>query len=362
MNRESKPGAEATAAKPRIGFVGCGLIAGMHAGLLAASGEEYQIVAAFDPDSRRRDDFAEQWGAASVASATDVVDRSDAVYVCTWTSEHAALVDTVVGAGRHVFCEKPLAFDAAAATAMAERVAEAGVVNMVGLILRSTPAMLALREMIHSPDSGRVMNVVFRDDQYLPIRGMYGSDWRGDPLRAGRGALLEHSVHDLDLLEWLVGPVASIAASQHFFHGLERIEDSISCLLRYESGTTATLSSVWHDITSRPSQRRIEVFCERALYTLDGEWTGPLHWERVDGDEVTRGSIEGDAMTNWLSQRGIEPRWPPAVFLRAIRDGGAATPAFADAIRAHELVDAAYRSAETGGAAVDATRRIAEPL
>jgi predicted dehydrogenase len=47
------------------------------------------------------------------------------------------------------------------------------------------------------------MNVVFRDDQYLPTQGVYASTWRADAALAGSGVLLEHSIHDLDLLEWL---------------------------------------------------------------------------------------------------------------------------------------------------------------
>ena len=72
---------------------------------------------------------------------------------------------------------------------------------------------------------------------------------------------MEHSIHDLDLLEWLLGPVDTIGAHQSFFHGIEGIEDSVSALLRFTSGASGNLASIWHDVLSRPSQRRIEVFC-----------------------------------------------------------------------------------------------------
>ena len=108
------------------------------------------------------------------------------------------------------------------------------------------------------------MNVVFRDDQYLPTQGMYGSTWRGDAARAGSGTLLEHSIHDLDILEWLVGPLDTVAPSRPTSTASTGIEDSVSALFRFAGGATGTLSSVWHDVLSRPSQRRIEVFCERA--------------------------------------------------------------------------------------------------
>lgn len=336
----------------RVGFLGCGYIGDFHAAMLADCGEEYDLTAAYDPDRGRTAAFADKWKTTACGSVEAVIERSDAVFVCTWTSEHAALVDLLAQRRRHVFCEKPLGFDAEGAAAMARAVRGAGVVDMVGLILRTAPAMLALREMLRDERSGRIMNIVFRDDQYIPIQGLYASDWRADRRRAGRGALLEHSIHDVDILEWLAGPIARVAAAQEFFHRIDGIEDSVAVALRFNSGACGVLSSVWHDVTSRPSQRRIEIFCERALYTLEGEFFGPLHWERsgAGGDEA--GSMSGEELTAWLAQRGITTAWPEQRFLAAIRAGSAGSPCFADAVRAHQVVDAIYRSADTDGASV----------
>ena len=61
---------------------------------------------------------------------------------------------------------------------MAAAAGGAGIVNQVGLVLRFLPAMNWLRHLVTNLDGGRVMSVVFRDDQYIPIQGMYGSTWR----------------------------------------------------------------------------------------------------------------------------------------------------------------------------------------
>lgn len=332
----------------RIGFLGCGYIADFHAAMLADCAEPHVVGDIFDPDVDRAATFAAKWGAHAVGDVDAVIERSDAVFVCTWTSEHAEMVRRVAARRRHVFCEKPLAFDAATAAAMAAEVRAAGIVDAVGLILRTSPAMLWLREILRDPVSGRLMNIVFRDDQYIPTQGVYASNWRADRERAGSGALLEHSIHDVDILDWLAGPIVRVAAEQSFFHGINGIEDSVSAVLRFESGASAVLSSVWHDVLSRPSQRRIEVFCERALYTVEGEFFGPVRWDR-DGDA---GAMEGAELDGWLKARGIAIAWPEGRFLTAIRTGGRATPAFEDAVRAHRIVDAIYRSADTAGAAV----------
>ena len=324
----------------------------MHAAMLSNCGEPHQLTAAYDPESSRCSSFAGKWNVPVANSEDEVIERSDAIFVCTWTRDHKRLVENIVRHGRHVFCEKPLAFDADDALQMIECVEKAGVVNAVGLILRSTPALLALREMVRDSASGRPMNIVFRDDQYIPIQGMYASNWRADRTKAGRGALLEHSIHDLDLLEWLMGPIDRIAATQEFFHSLEAIEDSVSVLAHFQSGASGTLSSIWHDITSRPSQRRIEIFCERAAYTLEGEWFGPVHWESMTEAGVESGSLEGDKLVQWLALRNIKVEWPQDRFLRAIRGGTSAAPSFSEAWRAHHLADAAYRSAAAEGASI----------
>jgi len=333
----------------RLGILGCGYIGDFHASMLAGCSEAHVIAAVYDPDPERAAAFAERWKTTVVGGVDEVLDRSDAVFVCSWTSEHRALVDRIAARRRHIFCEKPLGFDASEAAAMVATVRGTGIVDMVGLILRAAPAMNALRAMLRDDDSGRIMNIVFRDDQYLPTQGMYASSWRADRSRAGRGALLEHSIHDVDILEWLAGPIRRVAAEQEFFHGIDGIEDSVSVLMRFASGATGTLASIWHDVISRPSQRRIEIFCERALYTLEGEWFGPLHWERSDAS----GTLVGDDLTRWLANREIVTTWPEQRFLAAIRGGQTASPSFAEALRAHQVVDAIYRSADAQGCAVD---------
>ncbi|MGH9269183.1 MAG: Gfo/Idh/MocA family protein, partial [Acidimicrobiales bacterium] len=302
----------------RVGFLGAGLIANFHASWLAASGEGIEWSGVFDPDTPRADAFARQRGAPVRASEGEVLDGCDAVYVCTWTSEHARLVGAACERGLPVFCEKPLSTTLAGARAMTEAVVGAGVTNQVGLVLRRSPAFCALRDLVGGPESGRVMSILFRDDQFIPVRGAYGSTWRGDVHKAGSGTLLEHSIHDADLLEWLVGPIGSVTARSANFHGIEGIEDAVVATVAYGNGAVGTLTSIWHDVDSRPSLRHVEVFCERAWYCLESEWSGPVRWMRGPGDE---GVLVGDA----LVAAGREARGgdenADAAFIRAVREG-----------------------------------------
>ena len=340
----------------RVGFLGAGLIAAYHLASIRESGEALAGVRVFDPDRGRAAALAAAAGGCGdvAGSEEDAMDGCDAVYVCTWTSEHRRLVELAAARRLPIFCEKPLATSLVDAAAMAAAVRHAGVVNQVGLVLRRSPAFTVLRRLATDPASGRIMSIVFRDDQYIPIRGFYRSTWRGDVTRAGAGTLLEHSIHDVDLLEWIGGPVASVNARTANFHGLPGIEDAGVATLRFASGAVGSLVSVWHDVDSRPSLRRVEVLCERAWLALESDWLGPVRWMHPDG---TEGLLAGDALVEAARQTSGEHANPDGAFLRAARAGSPAFPGFDVALRAHAVMDAVYASAGDDGA----PRAVADP-
>ncbi|MEN9506864.1 MAG: hypothetical protein RI958_2790 [Actinomycetota bacterium] len=345
----------------RIGFLGAGLIATYHSKSLRRSGAEQEcgVVRAgvFDPDPDRAEAFAAASGHHVCASEDEVLDSCDAVYICTWTSEHPRMVEAAALRGLGVFCEKPLAVDLAAATRTARAVRAAGVTNQVGLVLRHSPAYLWARHLVTEPEAGRVMTVVFRDDQFIPTQGHYASTWRADRARAGAGTMLEHSIHDVDMLRFVVGDIARISATTANFHGHAGIEDVASAVIAFRTGATGTLTSVWHDNLARPSLRRVEVFCERRHIVIEGDdWLGPVRWTDADG---TEGLLEGPSLIGATATmidgtQGAAGRHnPDGAFVRAVAAGTAASPDMTVALEAHRVVDAIYRSAAAGGSAVD---------
>ncbi|HET6664883.1 MAG TPA: Gfo/Idh/MocA family oxidoreductase, partial [Acidimicrobiales bacterium] len=298
-----------------VGFLGTGFIARFHAAMLEGSGEAFVAGPVHDTDAGRAAAFAADHGYTVAGSEEAVLDAVDAVYVTTWTSEHLRLVQAAAERGVHVFCEKPLAVSADDARAIAEIAEGAGIVNQSGLVLRRSPAFGMVQGLLADPAAGRPMAVVFRDDQFLPVRGMYGSDWRADPTRAGAGTLLEHSIHDLDLLGWLLGPVANVSCRTASFHGLDGIEDVAVATLSFASGATASLTSIWHDVDERPSLRNVEVFCERAYVAVEGDWSGPVrHRFAGDAEETV---LEGEPLAAEARRRGARLGNPDGSFLRA---------------------------------------------
>ena len=195
------------------------------------------------------------------------------------------------------------------------------------------------------------MSITFRDDQYLPVGGYYGSTWRADPARAGAGVLLEHSIHDVDILEFLAGPIARVRCRTGFVHGIPGIEDVASVAFDFASGVSGTLTTVWHDMFERGNERRVEIFCENLWCVLDGNhhW-GPVLWQR--GGEAP-GKAGGEEILALLESEAIADSNPDAAFILAVQGGRPAHPDFTVALRAHQVVDAAYRSARADGIPTD---------
>ena len=153
--------------------------------------------------------LAARWqGARALESAEEIIaDPSiDAVWICTPTAMHRQVCIAAARAGKHIFCEKPLAMTAAEAAEMAAAIKASGVVSQVGLVLRFSPVYNVIKAMFEEPDVGQLLSVTMRDDQDFPTRGSHASAWRNDPSLTAGGTLIEHSVHDFDLLTLDVRP------------------------------------------------------------------------------------------------------------------------------------------------------------
>ena len=221
-----------------------------------------------------------------------------------------------------MFCEKPLDRDLACAAALVDAVA-AGVTSQCGLVLRSAPVFRALRDLVQDGSLGAPMAAVFRDDQYFPIQGHYGSHWRADVAQAGGGCLIEHSIHDVDILRFCFGEVDAVAARTANHAGHEGVEDLATVSLSFASGLQAQLTSVWHDILTRGSTRRVEVFCRDGMVWLDDEFRGPLHVQTSEGTDERAVPVAA------VGGRPAARRRRDRARRAGLRGGG---PAFVDAV------------------------------
>ena len=348
----------------RIGLVGCGHIGTVHAVALQQLAEadliDARLTATFDDDPDRAAKVARHHGGEPQRTLETLLDAVDAVWVCTWTAAHLAAVEAAADRGRAIFCEKPLAPDLATARSVAAALER--VPHQVGLVLRWAPVFRSLAATVASGEHGRVLTAVMRDDQYFPVQGMYGSTWRGEVAHAGGGTFIEHSIHDIDVLRWTLGDPIEVTARTASRFGYPGIEDTGVATFAFADGAVAQLTSVWHQVLSRESSRRLEVFCEKAVLWTDDDYLGPLHVQTDEGEQL----IESEA-PSWSSRFTL-----PAVYAKALAQYAEPTKAFVDslarlgtptgptasavghpragdALAAHRLVDLVYRSAADGG-------------
>ncbi len=345
----------------RIGLVGCGHIGTVHSlalGQLARAGLiDAAVTGTLDVDRARAEEQARHHDATVFEDLDALADASDVLWVCTWTAAHREAVRVAADRGIPVFCEKPLAPTLAECESIAVDLRR--VPHQVGLVLRHAPVFRAVSEAVASGRFGRPMATILRDDQYFPIQGMYGSTWRSDVARAGGGTLIEHSIHDVDLLHWMLGgSPGAVGGRVSSTFGYPGIEDTATVTLDY-GDHRATIVSVWHQVTSRPSTRRLELFCEDALLWTEDDYCGPLHVETSDGTETILGSppdwVERFTIPEVLAKQLAQYAEPSKAFLDGLDAEFPEEAGFPDvevALAAHRVVDLAYRSSAAGGSAL----------
>ncbi len=357
--------------RPRIGIIGGGRMGTTHgkaAHFLIKQGLiEADLIGVAEADDDRRESFSRASGVALVTADPDELIASpeiNTLYICTPTFNHRALAEEVCAAGKALFCEKPLAFNAVDAAAMSAAAKAAGIVHQVGLVMRFSAVMNVTRSLINDPEFGRPMTATLIDDQFFPIQGHYASTWRGDAAQVGAGTLLEHAIHDVDLLVSFFGRVKRVHGAIRNFADTPGVEDLSSAMIEFESGAVATHVSIWHNILHRGSSRRITVTSENAQFGWDDDdWAAPIRVDaqrdgrrtRIGSDEVVNQHIGLAGITDerlraimTAQYGGQDYTLEDYMFLKSVSDGRPAFPGFDVAVYAHSIVDAIYQSAREG--------------
>jgi predicted dehydrogenase len=347
----------------RIGLIGAGIIGGTHSAVLQqicqAMPEQVELVAVADLDQERRDFFAATYGYRHrFKDGRDVLDHPDVntLFVCVPTSQHATVVYAAAERGLHVFCEKPLAMSYAEGKRMLAAVETAGVKTQIGLVLRYSAVYTVMRSLLDDPAAGPPVAVVFRDDQCFPIRGLHSSPWRADRSQTAGGTLIEHGVHDLDLLTWMLGPVQRLRAWEQNRAGHAGVEDYLAAEIEFKTGLRAQLVNVWHDVLQRHSNRRLEIFCQRAFIASNHDMAGTITCQFGDGgenrmaeDEVLRryAAVAGELPQSLRTLAGVAYLVQDLAFVNALLDGHDPHPSMRVGLEAQRLAEAVYHAART---------------
>jgi UDP-N-acetyl-2-amino-2-deoxyglucuronate dehydrogenase len=355
----------------RVGLIGAGVIGATHSVVLQQIGRvlrsQVQLVAVADPLPERRAQFAEWYGYRDLfADGPGLLAAADinTAFICTPTRYHAELVAAAAARGLHLFCEKPLAMNYGEAASMVHSVERAGVKSQIGLVLRFSAVYAVMRALLRDPRAGRPLAVVFRDDQCFPIRGIHDSPWRADRTLTAGGALIEHGVHDLDLLTWLFGPVERVRAWEDNRAGYPGVEDYMAVELEFGGGLRAQLVNVWHNMVQRPSNRRLEIFCENAFIASEADMSGDVTYQF--GDEPERVLPAAEVLRRFVAMQpgvsdglrelyGVAYLVQDLAFVDSLLAERAPAPAIRVGLEAQHLAAAVYHAARTGAEVAVAT-------
>jgi myo-inositol 2-dehydrogenase/D-chiro-inositol 1-dehydrogenase len=314
----------------RIGIIGGGHIGGIHGGLLSRD-ERVRVAAVSDLVPERAEQLARATGAEISRNAEALIESVDAVYITTPNTRHTDLALAAIAAGKHVFCEKPMATSLKDAQAILEASTRSESVFQIGHNRRFAPVYETLKRLIETSGPAHSAHVKMNRGELI------NPPWVGDPEVTG-GFLFETTIHMFDMMRFLFGEVATLDAvgSSHEYPEV----DDFSVLLRFKSGMHATFASSADASWLFPFER-VEVFCHHRTFTTR-EMESLTHSENLDGRHVTQ----------TLQQLSKEEKWGYAqedrAFVDSIVDGAPVAVTALDGFRSVELVDACYRAVRTG--------------
>lgn len=227
--------------------LGIASFAHMHAMSYAASAREMdgiELAAIWDDDPQRGSRTAEQFGSAFYGNLDEFVSQKlDGVIVCSENVRHRDLAIAALGAGKHVMCEKPIATTLEDARAMILAARQADRVLATAFPCRFSPAMQRLRAVVKSGELGEIVGIAGTN------RGTMPGGWFTQKELSGGGAVIDHTVHVVDLLRWLLDDELNTVYAEisNRMHGQD-YDDTGLLSMRFGKGVFATLDTSW----SRP--------------------------------------------------------------------------------------------------------------
>lgn len=268
-----------------------------------------------------------------------LAERPDGVLVCSENARHKKLVELAVDAGvKYILCEKPLAINLAESTYMMEICRQAGVRLMTAFPMRFNTPVLEIKKLLDQDGLGQVFAIKGENQGQVPS---HHRQWFVQKELAGGGAVMDHTVHLLDLMRWMMGSEVKevYAQTNRIMRGDEvEVETGGLVMLTFENGVFASINCSW----SRPRRYptwgglSMEIIGERGVAATD-----------AFRQNITAFGME-QAHTVYLPWGSDSNQGLINEFCAAIREQREPAVTGFDGHKALEVVLAAYRSAETG--------------
>ena len=225
--------------KTRLGFglLGAGLVAPFHAKAIGASSVA-ELIGIADVNAERRGKLTAEYGCRGYASLEAMLENPaiQVVNILTPNHLHFDAVLKCAQAGKHILVEKPPAMSLREVDAMDAACRAARVRIGVVLQCRLRKPIVAMRRAIEEGRFGRLLHADtymkwFRSEEYYQMDA-----WRSSR-RSGAGVTVQHAFHYIDLLQHLMGPVASVyARMSNLAHPKVELEDDVMAMVNYRNG------------------------------------------------------------------------------------------------------------------------------
>jgi 1,5-anhydro-D-fructose reductase (1,5-anhydro-D-mannitol-forming) len=321
------------------GLIGTGRIADdrILPGINACEGN--RLIGVCSRDRGRADAFAAKFNAQrGYTSYEEMLKNPEITVVAIHTpnSQHADQAIAAARAGKHVFCDKPMATNTADAERMVRECEKAGVKLGLNFHNRFMPCFIDTRKIVESGEIGELQVVQVEASPGARPGGRLGS-WRVDPAAAGLGTTYSIGVHVYDILRYLLGSeVTTVSAFFDTPRGV--MEETNLSLLRFANGVLGQLSV--HEKTPCPHN-------DFVIYGSKG---------RILGRGLTRSRAGGELLVTTADGSTRTTAYPAinahgacvAAFSKALLEGRDPVPSGIDGLRSVQLTEAMARSAAEG--------------
>jgi predicted dehydrogenase len=253
----------------KVAVVGCGFMGRMHANVYGLL-DNAELVALVDRKAEKRDRYSVDFGVPAYETIHELFVEHpdlDAVDICLPTFEHKDATIIVAAAGKHVFCEKPMALSVDEADEMIESCRKAGVRLMIGHCIRFWPEYVLLKQLVDEGSLGKLLSINLT--RYGEFPTWSTDNWLADEEKSGGGVLDMH-VHDTDYIHFLLGAPKSVNSWGTIDH---RGPSQVFTTMQYANGTVAHLEGGWNLPNYTPFKMAFRAIFERGAAIMDG---GPM--------------------------------------------------------------------------------------
>ena len=327
------------AAKNGWGLIGTGRIADERILPAINAIEGNVLIGVVSRDAKRSASFAEKFGARHAYTSYEELLRNPAVSVVaihTPNAFHAEQAIAAARAGKHIFCDKPMATSAADAERMIAACETAGVSLGVNFHNRFMPCFVDCKRIVDSGEIGEVRLVQVEASPGARPGGRLGT-WRLDPGMAGLGTTMSIGVHIFDILRYLLA--SEVETVSAVFDTARNVMEEVNlATLKFRDGAMAQVSI--HENAPYPHN-------DLVIYGTKG---------RITGRGVTRSRASGEVEVYTGEGQSRRTRYPVInahaacveAFSQALLDRRAPDPSGTDGLRSVQLTEAMARSAWDG--------------